>query len=220
MTAQKKKVGKLRRKRESTAPSKRKSTATKRAAPRSSFHPSEREELRIKREALQKFREEYEKALRDRVAKKKKKKRGRPTVYDEEKVVGMIEAYTETLEMRNFFSFCSMESLAEFIGVHRDTLYKWMTKFPPLKESIGRFTQKRDALFYAFVPVLKPASWIFLAKNWLGMTDRQITEIDAKNGLLVQYISHIPAPRSAKIKKKEVKKKEKEPDALKEERLD
>lgn len=173
-----------------------------------------KEELQIKKEALQKFREEYERSLREKV---KKRTVGRPTKYHEEKVIAMIDAYRETLEIRNFFTYCSFEALAEFMGIYKQTLYTWMAKYPKVKDSVGRFTQKRDALFYSFVPVLTPGSWIFLAKNWLGMTDRQITEIDA-HGSLVQYISHMPRPRTGKKKPK--KKKDKEPDALKEEYMD
>ena len=39
---------------------------------------------------------------------------------------------------------------------------------------------------------LKPAVWIFLAKNWLGLSDRQITELEMKGSIISQYISHIP----------------------------
>jgi len=195
---------KIKRKRGNAATSKRKGTATDRAAPRSSYKISEKEELRIKKEALQRFRDEYEKSLQQKI---KRHKAGRPTKYNEEKVIAMIEAFTETLEIRNFFSFCSFESLADFMGLHRSTLYNWMAKYPKLKEAMELFEQKRNALFYAFVPILTPGSWIFLAKNWLGMTDRQITEIDTQ-GSLVQYISHMPVPRSVKKKAKE---KEKDP---------
>lgn len=211
MTAKKKNAGN-KRSRGSSVASKKMGTATQRSASHSSS-VSEKDELRIKKDALHKFRDEYNRSLLDRV---KKRKVGRPTKYDEEKVIAMIDAYAETIEIRNFFSYCSFEALAEFMGIHKDTLYEWMAKYPKVKESVGRFQQKRDSLFYAFVPILKPGSWIFLAKNWLGMTDRQITEIDA-HGSLVQYISHMPAPRTGRRNKK---KKDKEPDALKEEYMD
>lgn len=189
-------------------------TATDGDAPRSSSKISEKDELRIKKQALEQFKKDYEKALKEKV---KNRKVGRPTKYNEEKVIAMIEAYSETIEIRNFFTYCSFEALAEFIGIHRDTLYEWAAKYPKVKNAIQRFTQKRDSLFYAFVPHLKPASWIFLAKNWLGMTDRQIHELDTK-GTVVQYISHMPAPQSKKSKKK--KKKDQDPAALTEEFMD
>lgn len=178
---------------------------------------SEKQRLRIKKEALHKFRDEYERSLRERV-KKRLIKYPKKSKYDEEKVIAMIEAYSETIEAQNFFSYCSFEALAEFMKIHRDTLYSWMAKYPKVKDGVGRFTQKRDAIFYAFVPHLKPASWIFLAKNWLGMTDRQMIDLDTK-GSLVQYISHMPAPRTGKRKDKK-KKKDEELDALKEESMD
>lgn len=139
--------------------------------------------------------------------KKKKKAPGRPTKYEDKKTVETIEAITDDIELANFFSWCGVENIAQFLNVHRDTVYEWRTKHPDFDTAMAKWETKRNAIFYTLCLKLNPAIWIFLAKNWLGLKDRFDFE-GAMSSTSYQYVSHIPAPRK-KPSKKEKKKKEK-----------
>ena len=108
---------------------------------------------------------------------------GRPTKYEGEKTYQAVYAIIEKMEAKDFFSFCGVEQIAEALGVHRDTIYEWRNKHDEFSDAIKKWETKRNALFYklAISPQVKDAKWIFLAKNWLGMTDKQ--ELEHKGGV-------------------------------------
>lgn len=166
----------------------------KKPSKKAAAEKKKRVELRIKTETLRKLRAEYEKSLREKIHERAV---GRPTKYQDEKTCELVEAIIETMGSRNFFSYCSVEHVAEILGIHRDTIYEWNEKHPEFAAAINHWEQKRNALFYPLTRTLKPAIWIFLAKNWLGLKDEQISRFFGE-GTVVQYVSHIPDPRSKK----------------------
>lgn len=107
---------------------------------------------------------------------------GRPTKYEGEKTVQKVYAIIDRMSQKDavkeFFSFCGVEQIADALGVHKDTIYEWRAKHPELSDALKMWETKRNALFYnlAISPQVKTATWIFLAKNWLGMTDIQKIE--------------------------------------------
>lgn len=149
---------------------------------------------RRKESKLQKFKAAYVKALSK---KSTEGKVGRPTKYLAALTCEFVEVIIETMGPRNFFSYCSVEHVAEILGVHRDTVYDWNEKHPEFAAAMNHWEQKRNALFYPLTRTLKPAIWIFLAKNWLGLKDEQISKFMGE-GMIVQYVSHIPEPRTRK----------------------
>jgi len=84
-----------------------------------------------------------------------------------------IEKFTKELtsDSSNFWKHCSIHHIACLLGVHRDTIYEWQKKFPEFSDTIKKWEEKRNACFLELRQ--KNASWIFLAKNWLGMSDKQ-----------------------------------------------
>lgn len=168
----------------------------KKSSTKATREKKKRAQLRIKTETLSKLKAEYEKALRERIHERTV---GRPTKYQGEKTCELMEAIIETMGPRNFFSYCSVDHVAETLGVHRDTIYEWNDKHPEFAAALNHWEQKRNTLFYPFTKALRPAIWIFLAKNWLGLKDEQISKIFGE-GTIVQYISHIPDPRSGQQK--------------------
>jgi hypothetical protein len=57
-------------------------------------------------------------------------------------------------------------------------------------------------MFQAAMQDRNPGVLIFLAKNWLGMTDRQITE--HQGNVLFRYVSRAPQDVPARGKKQEI----------------
>ena len=104
------------------------------------------------------------------------KKAGQPTKYGGDKTVDGVNAITGAMKVEQFFSFCSVDHIAEAFGVCRDTIYEWRAQHSAFDAAMKRWETKRNALFHHLAALKKdvaPAVWIFLAKNWLGMTDRQ-----------------------------------------------
>jgi len=76
---------------------------------------------------------------------------------------------------------CSNEDIAWMIGIHPSTLYRWVDKHKKLSEALkrglsARNTRLRKAMFDKAMKSGSTAMQIFLAKNWLGMTDKQELE--------------------------------------------
>lgn len=104
--------------------------------------------------------------------------RGRPTKYKGEETVKAVQSLIDTMTMEQFFKCCGIEHIALAIGITRETVYEWCKEYPDFSDTIKRFVTKRNALFLSLCasPQIKDARWIFLAKNWLGMTDKQEVE--------------------------------------------
>ena len=100
---------------------------------------------------------------------------GRPTKYEGQATIKKLEAITESLSLKDFLTACSIDHIATAMGVCRDTIYEWQKQHPEFSDTVKRWEAKRGKLFYtfAFGKQMSPAVWIFLAKNWLGLTDRQ-----------------------------------------------
>jgi len=90
-----------------------------------------------------------------------------------------IEAFMAEMDESNFWKHCSIHHIACLLGVHRTTVWRWVkdgeeagdtnkNKFATL---IKKWEEKRNALFLELKR--KDSAWIFLAKNWLEMSDRQ-----------------------------------------------
>lgn len=95
--------------------------------------------------------------------------------YSESLIVELDEFIDEmTAEPSNFWKHCSVWHVALLLGVHRDTIYDWREKYPRFSDTIKRWEIKRNALFLELKK--KDSAWIFIAKNWLAMTDKQEIE--------------------------------------------
>ena len=90
----------------------------------------------------------------------------------------------------NFWKHCSVYHIACLLNVSRETVYAWRDKYPEFSDTIKEWESKRNALFLELNN--KNGAWIFLAKNWLGMSDKQ--EMEHSGDVNIKYISHIPHP--------------------------
>ena len=79
-----------------------------------------------------------------------------------------------TAEPTVFWKHCSVHHIACLLDISRETIYAWQKKYPEFSDTIKRWEEKRNALFLELK--MKHGAWIFLAKNWLGMTDKQELE--------------------------------------------
>jgi len=94
-----------------------------------------------------------------------------------EDCIKKLEEFTQKLNAespQNFWKHCSVHHIACLLDVSRETIYAWEKKYPEFSDTIKRWKAKRNATFLELRN--KNASWIFLAKNWLEMTDRQELE--------------------------------------------
>lgn len=93
--------------------------------------------------------------------------------YEAEKTVKKVEVFISEMTAIPdiFWKHCSIHHIAVLLDVHRDTVYDWKEKFPEFSDIIKKWQSTRDALFLQLKN--KNSAWIFLAKNWLGMTDKQ-----------------------------------------------
>ena len=105
-------------------------------------------------------------------------KRGRPTKYEGKTTVEKVYLLIDAMQVETFFQCCGIEQIAKALGVHKDTIYEWCKEYPDFSDAIKLFQTERDALFLTLAasPQVKVATWIFLAKNWLGMSDKQEIE--------------------------------------------
>lgn len=111
---------------------------------------------------------------------------GRPTKYEGPVTLVRLNEFVDDMETEAgvglfFVRYCSVPHVARHLGVCRDTILEWSKQHPEFSEVMKRWSTTRDSIF---IPMLTnrrvpPAIWIFLAKNWLGMTDRHITELQA-----------------------------------------
>jgi len=78
---------------------------------------------------------------------------------------------------KKFFTLCGIEQVAIYLGVVKDTVYEWMKIHPEFSDAIKRWQDQRNAVFYQGAGSMSVPTWIFLAKNWLNMSDRQIIRL-------------------------------------------
>lgn len=138
------------------------------------------------------------------------KRKGAPSKYDDKDYPGTVDGVTESMTHKQFFEWCSVEHIAQALGIHRDTLNLWRSKHAEFEDSMERWELKRNTLFYLFCRVLQPGVWIFLAKNWLGMRDQQF--ITAKSTETIKFVSKFPilGGKKSKVKEEEYKSPEEE----------
>lgn len=85
--------------------------------------------------------------------------------------IPIIEKFTDEMSLSNFWKHSSIHHIACLLGVCRKTVYNWEKEYPDLLHTIKKWEEKRNALFLELTN--KNGAWIFLAKNWLEMTDKQ-----------------------------------------------
>jgi len=89
-------------------------------------------------------------------------------------IIPILETFITKMEKNNFWQHSSVHHIAVLLDVHRDTIYEWQKTYPEFSDTIKRWEEKRNALFLELTN--KQGAWIFLAKNWLGMSDNQTIE--------------------------------------------
>jgi len=101
-----------------------------------------------------------------------------------------LATFINDMNTSNFWKHSSVHHIACLLGVCRDTIYEWQKQYPEFSDTIKRWEEKRNALFLELK--LKNGAWIFLAKNWLEMTDRQEIEhggsLKTDNKLIVEVV--------------------------------
>jgi hypothetical protein len=107
----------------------------------------------------------------------------RPTKY-KEIYVEKLELFTEAMRLDNLMSRCSVDHIACIFDVDKRTIYNWRDKNESFFHAIKRWEAKRNALFFELSQYsdgdhkkMAPAVWIFLSKNWLGLSDKQKLEL-------------------------------------------
>lgn len=132
-------------------------------------------------------------------------KNGRPTKYDDRHADEAFKFAAVGLSQRD---------MAFIWNVDEDTITNWKERIPAFSEALKRGdSYKRYSLLQSMmrnaVVVLNPTAQIFLAKNWLGMKDRQDVGLDlpaeGDDGKVVLQIVHtrtsVPVTPSAGKKK-------------------
>jgi len=89
-------------------------------------------------------------------------------------IIEALDAFLVEMTKQNFWQHCSVHHIAVLLGVHRDTIYEWKKSHSEFSDTIKEWEEKRNALFLELTN--KQGAWIFLAKNWLGMSDNQTIE--------------------------------------------
>ena len=168
----------------------------KKNAPRTPRNPplipalDQKEKNRISKELLIKLKADYIKAIRAKA--KLATKKGRPAKYLKQEATELLNVVSEVMDKTNFFDYCAVDNVCIYLDISQSTFHRWIKTYKEFKTAVRRWEQKRNSIFYIFMLKLNPVVWIFLAKNWLGLNDRQVTELEMKGSLVSQYISHIP----------------------------
>ena len=91
------------------------------------------------------------------------------------KMLKKLEAFVAEMDESNFWKHCSIHHIACLFGCHRTSIYGWIKDEDKvgLSTLLKKWEEKRNALFLELRR--KDGAWIFLAKNWLEMTDKQET---------------------------------------------
>lgn len=106
---------------------------------------------------------------------KKKHAGGRPTDYAGESSCAAVMAFTDDMDAVNFRSHCSVAHVACLLDVSERTIYRWVDEHEEFCQAVKRWETKRNALLHE-VKGMSDARWIFCAKNWAGMKDKQEIE--------------------------------------------
>ena len=112
--------------------------------------------------------------------------------YQGDETVKKVADFTAemTAEASNFWKHCSIHHIACLLDVTRETIYEWEKSHPEFSDTIKKWREKRNALFLELK--LKNGAWIFLAKNWLEMTDKQEVgltgSLKTDNKLIVEVV--------------------------------
>ena len=118
----------------------------------------------------------------------------RPTKYRGRKTIAQVDAITKSLTLKTFHSACSVDHIADALGVCRETVRSWTKTYPEFLGTVKRWETKRNKLFYpfAFGKQMAPGVWVFLAKNWLELTDKQDpiiqNQIQAGRGIKITVV--------------------------------
>jgi len=160
----------------------------------------------LRRAAKKKRETDVRKAFANSVPRKKKKskkKTGRPSKFEERFIKEGEKYATIGLPMRD---------MAFIWGVDPDTVTNWHKTIPAFSDALkkGEALKKTSLLTAMFRNATirnNPAAQIFLAKNWLGMRDRQELDLSAggesDDGRVIIEVVHTPAhkepPPAAKI---------------------
>ena len=88
-----------------------------------------------------------------------------------EKFIGEMSGGTSPTD---FWKHSSIHHIAVLLDVSRETIYAWRKKYPEFSDTKKRWEEVRNARFLELTR--KDGAWIFVAKNWLGMTDKQEIE--------------------------------------------
>lgn len=75
---------------------------------------------------------------------------------------------------KKFFELCSIECVAYKLGLTRISIWTYTKENQAFFNILKRWETKRDSAFLNLIPKWKknPALWIFLAKNFLGYSDK------------------------------------------------
>lgn len=131
-----------------------------------------------------------------------KRKPGRPTKYKGTETLGQVYAVINRIRHtpQDFLQLCGMEQLADALEVSRDTLYVWAKEHPEFSDALKSWLTARNACLYRLAKTLPPAIWIFMAKNWLGMRDKQTIELPGmEQALRFEFGSPLPPPENKLI---------------------
>jgi len=106
--------------------------------------------------------------------------------YKGQETISTLEVFIDEMDAVpvNFWQHCSVHHIAVLLDIRRETIYDWRNKFPEFSNTIKKWEEKRDALFLELKN--KNGAWIFLAKNWLGMTDKQEVDSNVSGGLKLE----------------------------------
>jgi len=131
-----------------------------------------------------------------KIVKKRKKtnsKTGRPSKFKKEYEEEALKLATLGI---------NEEDIAWYFGVHPNSLANWKKRYPEFLWAIKKGTaHKKISLMkamYENATINHNASvQIFLAKNWMGMSDKQ--EMALSGNVTVKVISAVPRPKKGKI---------------------
>lgn len=105
----------------------------------------------------------------------------RPTKYSPD-MIERVENFTESMNNENFTKKCSIFHVAQELEVCKHTVYNWQGKNKKFLHAIKRWETKRNCVFLEIINDFPQAIWIFLAKNWLKMSDKHEYEHSTPEG--------------------------------------
>ena len=138
-----------------------------------------------------------EKTIRrpQKVTKKKKKttsKTGRPSKFKKEYEREALKLSTLGI---------NEEDIAWYFGVHPNSLTNWKKRYPEFLWAIKKGTANKKvslmkAMYKNATENYNASIQIFLAKNWMGMSDKQ--EVQMSGNVTIKVISAVPRPKKKK----------------------